>query len=202
LRWFCHTRAPFPFRNGPCPFISSPKNGSIEELHSPSTVYPLQYHLPSLLHPIKGVGSLIIRRRIHSLPSFEFLLRKNSLSSELKSPPPPLLAARSHPSLCHVELRSVRSSESPSSSPSIHDELPCIRTTARSNSNEFLLSQVHRESNASHSLQSLSLLRAVNYRGSVPVSRAFRSLLPSTWAQMTCDDFSHLWLIGTNQEIR
>jgi hypothetical protein len=43
---------------------------------------------PSLLHPIKGIVSLIIHHRINSLPSFGFLLRKKSLSPELKSPPP------------------------------------------------------------------------------------------------------------------
>jgi hypothetical protein len=37
-------------------------------------------------------------------------------------------------------------------SPSIHGELPCITATAHSYSDEFLPSQVHRESNVSHSL--------------------------------------------------
>jgi hypothetical protein len=80
--------APFSFQNGCCPFLFFPWNESIEELSS-------------LLRPIKGVGSLKIRHHIHSLSYIGFLLCKNSLLSELKSPPPPLLTARPHLSLRH-----------------------------------------------------------------------------------------------------
>jgi hypothetical protein len=59
-------------------------------------------------HLIKGVESLTIRWCIHSPSYFWFLLKKNSLSSELKSPPPPLLTVRSHLSLRHPKRRSVR----------------------------------------------------------------------------------------------
>jgi hypothetical protein len=52
--------------------------------------------------------------------------------------------------------------ESPSSSPSIHGELPCITVTMRSNSGEFLSSQVHRKSNFSQSLQSLHPVHAIS----------------------------------------
>jgi hypothetical protein len=58
--------------------------------------------------PIKGVENLTIRCRIHSPSYFWFLLKKNLLSSELKSPPPPLLTVRSHLSLRHPKRWSVR----------------------------------------------------------------------------------------------
>jgi hypothetical protein len=112
-----------------------------------STVYP-----PSLL-PIKGTESLIIHRHIHSSPSFEFLLRKNSLLLELKSPPP----------LYRLELWSVRSLESPSSFPNIHGELPCITATARSNSDKFI-PWIH----VSHSLQSLHSVHATPHTKTTP----------------------------------
>jgi hypothetical protein len=82
--------------------------------------------LLSLMRPIKGVKSLTIHHSIYFSLSFGFLLHKNSLLSELKSPPPPLLTVWPHPSLHHPELQLVRSLESPSSSPSIHGELSCI----------------------------------------------------------------------------
>jgi hypothetical protein len=145
-------RAPFLFQNEHCPSLSSPKNECVEEFHSRSVISPLWYRLPSILRSIKGVGSLTIHRHIHSLPYFEFLLHKNSLSPELKSPSPPLLATRPHPSLYCPELRSMRFLESTPSSPSIHDESPCIIATAHSNLEEFLLSQVHCESSISHLL--------------------------------------------------
>jgi hypothetical protein len=86
----------------------------------------------------------------HLFPAFLWVsLMKNSFSLELSH-------CRYHSSLPgHPELRSVRSSESPSSSPSIHAKLSYITATACSNSDEFLPSQVHHESNASHGLQSL-----------------------------------------------
>jgi hypothetical protein len=128
--------------------------GSIEELHSLSIISP-RHHLHSLLCPIKDTRSLTIHRHIHSMSYFRFLLHKNSLSPELKSPPLPLLTARPHMSLRRPELRSVRSPKRTFSSPNIHSELPCITTATRSNSNEFLSSHVHREPNVSHSLQYL-----------------------------------------------
>jgi hypothetical protein len=130
--------APLPFWNGHCLFFSSPINGSIEELHSPPAVSPPQHRLPSLLCPTKGVESLTIHRRINSPPYFGFLLHKNSLSPELKSSLPPLLVARPHLSLHRPELQPVRSPKSPSSFPSIHDELPCITAATHLNSDKFL----------------------------------------------------------------
>jgi hypothetical protein len=98
--------------------------------------------------PIKSDSSLTIHRRIHSLPYFGFLLYKNLLSPELKSPALPLLVACLYLSLRHLELRSVRSSKSLSSSPSIHSKLPCITTTTCSNFDKFLSSEVHHKPNA------------------------------------------------------
>jgi hypothetical protein len=107
------------------------RNGTIEELNSSLVVSPPRHRLPSLHHPIKGVGSLTICCLIHFPPYFGFLLHKNSLSPELKlPPPPPLLAAWLHLSLHRPELWPVRSSKSPSSS-SIHCELPCITAVVR-----------------------------------------------------------------------
>jgi hypothetical protein len=122
------------------------------ELHSQSVVSPPRHRLPSLLRPIKGTGRLKICHHIHSLPYFRFLLHKNSLLSYLKSPPPSLLTGRPHLLLCRPELWLMRSLESPSSSPSIHDELSCITAAAHSNSGEFLLSHVHCEPKVNHSL--------------------------------------------------
>jgi hypothetical protein len=158
-------RAPLPFRNGRCPFISFLKKRSIEDL-------------PFLFHTIKGVGSLIIHHHIHSPSYFRFLLHKNSLSPKLKSPPPPLLAARPHMSLRHLQLRLVsppppllaarphmsfrhlqlrlvRSQRASLPPPSIHGGLSRIIVTIRSNSGEFLPLQIHRKHTASHSLQYL-----------------------------------------------
>jgi hypothetical protein len=155
--------APFPFQNGLCPFLSSPRNGSIEELHSPLVVSPPRHHLPYLHLHIKGAVSLTIYRLIHSPPYFRFLLHKNSLSPELKSLPLPLLAAWLCLSLHRPELQLVRSSGSSSSSSSIHGELLCITAAMRSNSSEFLSSQVHRAPNASHSLQYLHPLHSISH---------------------------------------
>jgi hypothetical protein len=63
----------------------------------------------------------------------------------------------------HPELWSVRSPEISSSSLSIHDKLPCITATVRSNSDKLLPSHVHCESNASHSLQSLHPVHAISH---------------------------------------
>jgi hypothetical protein len=98
------SRAPFPFWNGCCPLLSSPQNGRIEELYSLSTISPPWYHIPTLICTIKGIGILIIHSCIHSPPSFEFLLCKDSFSPQFKSPPPPLLAAQPRLSLCRPEL--------------------------------------------------------------------------------------------------
>jgi hypothetical protein len=130
---------------------------------TPAVISPPQHRLPSLLRPIKGIERLTICHHIHSPPSVGFLLRKNLLLLELKSWPPSLLTARPHPSLCHPKVRPVRSSESPSSSLSIHNKLPCITIIARSNFGEFFPLQVHRESNVSHSLQSLDSIHVISY---------------------------------------
>jgi hypothetical protein len=135
------------------------------------TISPPRYHLPSLLCHIKEVGSLIIRRHIHSPPFFGFLLCKNSFSRELKSLPLPLLTVRPHPSLYHPELRPVRSPEGPPSSPSIHGKLLYITTTVYSNCGEFLPSQVHYALNASHGLQSLHLVHIISRTKINPNSR-------------------------------
>jgi hypothetical protein len=81
------TRAPIPFQNRGYPFLSSIQNRGIKKIHSPLVVSPQWNRLPSLLRPIKGVGSLTIIRCIYFPPSFWFLLRKNSFSAKLKSPP-------------------------------------------------------------------------------------------------------------------
>jgi hypothetical protein len=100
---------------------------------------------------------------LHSSPSFEFYLHKNLLSPELKTSTPPLLAARSHPSLCRPELQPVWSPEEPLFLSSIHDELPCITAVTRSNSGEFLPSQVHCEPDASHSVQYMHSVHVISH---------------------------------------
>jgi hypothetical protein len=107
-----------PFKMGATPSSLLPEMEALK-LHSSSTVSLSWYCLPSLLHPRKGVGSLIICRRIHSPPSFEFLLRKKS---KLKSLPPDHICRYTAPSYGHE----------------VSGEPPCITATACSNSGEFL----------------------------------------------------------------
>jgi hypothetical protein len=79
---------------------------------APSSLFPKTEafeELPTLLRPIKGTGSLAIHRHIYCPPYFGFLLRKNSLSLEHKSPSSPLLTVRPHLSLRHLERRPMRS---------------------------------------------------------------------------------------------
>jgi hypothetical protein len=62
-----------PFRMGAAPSsLLLETNALNNELHSPSIVSPPRYRLPSLPYPIKGVGTLIIHCRIHSLLPLSF----------------------------------------------------------------------------------------------------------------------------------
>jgi hypothetical protein len=107
-------------------FRSSPRNGNIKELHLTSAFSPPRQRLPSLLRPIKGVGSITIYYCIYSLSSFKFLLHNNSFSQELNSSPPPLLSSHSHPP--HQATTSEVHRET-LLFPSLHGELPYTTTT-------------------------------------------------------------------------
>jgi hypothetical protein len=160
---------------------------------TPHIVDHLSSTIPSPLPPphIKGVGSFII----YSPPSFEYLLCNNSFSPELQSLPLPLLIVWLHPSLRFPELRLVWSPESPSSFLNIHGELPCITVIARSNSDEFLPLQVHRESKVSHSLQFLHPVHTIFYTKINSNSRTlhqhhslFKKLCSNLWIKFSFRD--------------
>jgi hypothetical protein len=63
-----------------------PKLEALNNFTHRLTISPPWYHLPSLLHPIKGVGSVTIHCCIHSSPSFGFILCKNLLLPKFVAP--------------------------------------------------------------------------------------------------------------------
>jgi hypothetical protein len=147
------SHAPLPLRNRCFPFLSSPL--TID--HFSSTISSPLPHPPYKR-----------RREPHNSSAQPFsAFLWVSLVQELTLTGAQVAAATTpHRPMAFVvlrpDLRLVRSPESPSSSPSIHVELPCITTTAHLNSSEFLSSQVHHESNGSHSIESLHPIHVIS----------------------------------------